>query len=375
MQLNINNLKNEIINIPSKYPVFLYIGIGAAASGGDDRELTRSNYQQFPPFVQDLRNQIPDLRIMLLLIDPYHENPPRVAVDYSLIATEEEDDQYCSQDKRLQAFVYRKVVYTDADIQQPDHGCNITPLLRNLHAFVKERQVSLLYHDFTGRKTALTAEQFDRENSDYLDQIVYGLSAREDHGCHFDLCEPHAYFPMRLDQTDNNSRPIVKMYNYYKYTVNQTYLLSDAELQMYPLKMRPLAEIQKKQIAEIYRTQFKMIYLSILRQVKKYMIDAEQIEDGMDGAGAEQAGGAESPDLVAKYLFYDVNKFYKEMFTDLFKEKEYKLLYELVFNYTASELDVLAKIKEMDMTGEELLTFITLDEDPYKWYNAINGLL
>jgi hypothetical protein len=173
---------------------------------------------------------------------------------------------------------------------------------------------------------------------------------------------------MRLDQMDNNSRPIVKMYNYYKYTVNQTYLLSDLELQMYPSKMRHLAEIQKKQIAEIYRTQFKMIYLAILRQVKKYMIDAL--------AGAEQAGAQqESPDLVAKYLFYDLNKFYKEMFTDLFKEKEYKLLYELVFNYTASELDVLAKIKEMDMTGEELLTFITLDEDPYKWYNAINGLL
>ena len=377
MEINLNNLKNEIINIPLNYPVFIYIGIGAAAQGGADRELTRTNYQQFPPFVQDLRNQIPDLHIILLLIDPYHENPPRVATDYSLIANEDggqESEQYCSHDKRLQAFVYRKVVYTDADLQQPDHGFNITPLLQDLHVFVKERHVSLLYHDFTGRKTALTSEYFDRENREYLDQIVYGLSAREEHGCHFDLCEPHAYFPFRLDKLDNNSRPIVKMYNYYKYIVNQTYLSSDIELQMYPIKMQSLSEIQKKQIIEIRSAQFKMIYLSILRQVKKYMLDYEDGLDGMDGLVA-RAAQQESPDLVAKYLFYDLNKFYKEMFTDLFKEKEYKLLYELIFNYTASELDVLAKIKEMDMTGDELLTFITSDKDPYKWYDAVKGLL
>ena len=370
MEINLNNLKNEIIDIPLNYPVFIYIGVGAAAFSPPAQELPLDQYHQFPPFVQDLRNQIPDLHIILLLIDPCHENPPRVSLDYSLIANEE-SDQYCSQDKRLQAFVYRKVVYTDADLNQPDHGLNITPLLQDLHAFVKERHVSLLYHDFTGRKTALVAEYFDRENREYLDQIVYGLSAREDHGCYFDLREPNAYFPVRLDQLDNNRRPIVKMYNYYKYIVNQTYLLSDIELQMYPIKMQLLSEIQKKQIIEIRRVQFKMIYLTILRQVKKYMLDSEDGMDGLLAAGAQQ----ESPDLVAKYLFYDLNKFYKEMFTDLFIEKEYKLLYELIFNYTASELDVLAKIKEMDMTGDELLTFITSDKDPYKWYDAIKGLL
>jgi hypothetical protein len=27
------------------------------------------------------------------------------------------------------------------------------------------------------------------------------------------------------------------------------------------------------------------------------------------------------------------------------------------------------------LTGEDLLTFITLDEDPYKWYNTMNEML
>jgi hypothetical protein len=63
------------------------------------------------------------------------------------------------------------------------------------------------------------------------------------------------------------------------------------------------------------------------------------------------------------------------MFLELYKEKEYSLLYELLFNYTASELDILAQLKNLVMSGDELLTFITLDEDPYKWYNTLNSLL
>ena len=63
------------------------------------------------------------------------------------------------------------------------------------------------------------------------------------------------------------------------------------------------------------------------------------------------------------------------MFMELYKEKDYDLLCELMFNYTASELNILVKLKDMDMSGEELLTFITLDEDPYKWFNDMNGLI
>jgi hypothetical protein len=76
----------------------------------------------------------------------------------------------------------------------------------------------------------------------------------------------------------------------------------------------------------------------------------------------------------ANYIFNELPKFYREMFTDLLKEKEYDLLYELLFNYTATQLDIVVKMKEIDMSGEELLTFITLDEDPYKWYNNSNKL-
>jgi hypothetical protein len=357
--MNLNDLKNEIISIPPDEPALIYIGVGGAASVNNNNILQPEHYQQFPPFLQNIRNKVPNINIFLLLIDPYQESPPRVAVDYGLI------DQYDSQchfrGNRLQAFVYRLSVYTDPDLNKPDGGLNITPILSNLSQFAKENHVTLIYHDFSGRRVALLAEHFDQENRDHLDQIVYGLSAREDHGCFFDLTKPNAYFPYRIEK-EINTRPILKLFNYYKFIVNNTYEESEKELAKFPKIMHPLADVQKNQIINKIREQLKNTNLSILRQVYKLMLHQE-IPDEKELA------------YQSKYLFNDLPKFFRNMFTELFKEKDYTLLYELLFNFSASELDILAKLKPMNMSGEELMTFITLDEDPYKWYNTINELL
>jgi hypothetical protein len=372
--INLNDLKNEIADIPAKEPVFIYVGVGTAANTKE--HLPLEHYHQFPPFLQDLHNKIPKLHLFLVLIDPLQENPPYVVTDYMLHGN---DTHYKSE--FIQTFVYRERVYNDPDLNEAD--LNITPMLRDLNAFAKEKQVSLLYHDFTGRQTALVAEYFDFENKEYLDQIIYGMSAREDHGCFFDLTEPNAYFPYKLVYQEN-SRPIVKMFNYYKYCVNQTYDKSALELHTYPKEMHALAAEQKQQIIRTIHTQFKTTNLSALRQVRKLLLDeqqAEHIEAEHIEAEHIEAEHIEAEHIeaeqqhMANYIFNDLPKFYREMFKDLFKEKEYDLLYEMVFNYSASELEKLAQLKELALSGEDLLTFITLDEDPYKWYNTMNEMI
>ena len=337
--INLNDLKNEIADIPAEEPVFIYVGVGTAASR---------------------KEHLPNLHLFLVLIDPLQENPPYVVTDYKLQGNN--DTHYKSE--FIQTFVYRERVYTDPDLNEAD--LNITPMLRDLNTFAKEKQISLLYHDFTGRQTALVAEYFDFENKEYLDQIIYGMSAREDHGCFFDLTEPNAYFPYKLVYPEN-SRPIVKMFNYYKYCVNQTYDKSAIELQTYPKEMHALAAEQKQQIIRTIHTQFKTTNLSALRQVRKLLLEEQQAE--------QQQAEQQAKQLQANYIFNDLPKFYREMFKDLFKEHEYDLLYEMVFNYSASELEKLAQLKELALSGEDLLTFITLDEDPYKWYNTMNQMI
>lgn len=355
--LNLNDLKNEMQCVPTDSPIFLYIGVGAASNNGvnNNNPLPLEHYQQFPPFLQDLRNQIPNLHVFLLLLDPYQENPPRVALDYNLSDKYQSGCQY--QGNQLQAFVYRVSVYTEPDYNHLEHGLNITETLRDLNDFAKANRVSLLYHDFSGRDVALLAEYFDTENSNHLDQIIYGLSAREDHGCMFDLTQAHAYFPYRIDRSPhNNQRPRIKMFNYYNHIVNQTYDMAEHELQLHSPEMRGMADIQKNQIVRRIQSRFKIANLSLLRQVRKCMLD--------------QAHAAEA-DL---YPLNQIPRFCREIFQELFQEKNYDLLFELLFNYSISELNIIVNLKKMEMTGEELLTFITMDEDPYKWYNTLSGL-
>lgn len=125
--MNLNDLKNEIIAMPPDAPALIYIGVGAAASANQNNILPPAQYQQFPPFLQELHKQVPNLHIFLLLIDPYQENPPKVSIDFAL------QDQYNSgshyRGERLQAFVYRMSVYTDPDLNPPAGGLNITPIL------------------------------------------------------------------------------------------------------------------------------------------------------------------------------------------------------------------------------------------------------
>ena len=366
--ISLNDLKNEMISVPADSPVLLYIGVGAAASTRATHPLPLEHYHQFPPFLQDMRNQVPNLHVFLLLLDPYQESPPRVAFDYNLVDKYKSDCHYKMQpvpmqpdpmqSAPMQAFVYRLSVYTDADINPPANGLNITGMLRDLNEFAKKQHISLVYHDFSGRKVALLAEYFDHENTDHLDHIIYGLSAREDHGCFFDLTQPSVYFPYYINRYENNRRPLLKMFNYYKQIVNHTY--DESELQLYPPEMWEWAEIQKNQIVNKVRTQFKTLNLSLLRQVRKIILS--------------EATAEEAP-VIDIYALNELSKLYRDMFRDLFNEKNYDLLYELLFNYSASELDIIAKLNKLEMTGEELLTFITMNEDPYKWYDVVNTLI
>ena len=371
--LNLNDLKNEIISVPADSPVLLYIGVGAAATTRATHPLPLEHYHQFPPFLQDMRNKVPNLHVFLLLIDPYQESPPRVAIDYNLRDRHQSECHYRSaqmqsapmQSAPMQAFVYRLSVYTDVDVNPPANGLNITGMLRDLNEFAKKQHISLVYHDFSGRKVALLAEYFDHENADHLDHIIYGLSAREDHGCFFDLTQPSVYFPYYINRYQNNRRPLLKMFNYYKQIVNQIY--DESELQLYPPEMWEWAEIQKNQIVNKVRTQFKTLNLSLLRQVRKIILS--------EAAAPSEAAPSEAAPEMDIYALNEFSKLYRDMFRDLFNEKNYDLLYELLFNYSASELDIIAKLNKLEMTGEELLTFITMNEDPYKWYDVVKDLI
>jgi hypothetical protein len=357
--MDFNNLKNEIIRLPFDQPVFIYIGVGTAAGMiNNNGKLPPEHYHQFPPFLQEMRNQIPNLHLFIVLIDPRQEDPPYLTTEFNCNNAE----------GSLHVFVYRHNIQTDAyaPANYLDKPINITEALRDLNHFAIEHNATLLYHSFTGNWVALLAEYFDNDNlvAEHLDHIVYGLSAREDHGCLFDLTQANAFFPYRLEKTAQHLRPVVKLFNYYYFIINDNLAAVEMEITKFPERMWPLITDQKTNIINMIRSRFKNINLSLMRQMRLKMLASQ--------AQAAQAQAAQEENI---YFFNDLPYAYREMFTDLYKEKEYSTVCEVLFHYCAKQLDVLARLKNMDISGEEILQFITADVDPYKWYNNINLFL
>ena len=375
-------LKREIVNINDNDPVFIYIGIGTAIGQlTAENVLENCNYHQFPPFLQHIKNVLPNVRLFVMLIDPRQEDPPYMVNDYHLLNEKDDKDHYISQDTRLQVFVLRENVYTDTDIHiNNDKHINITNHLRDLNNFSIEHNASLLYHDFTGRRLAEIAEYFDDEYKERLDQIVYGLSAREDHGCYFDLTICTSYFPIRLDYNDKG-RPIIKMFNYFYYMLNNKINKIQEDIHKYDnnmsimdMNIKDVCELQKKQILtdNIYR--FKNNNMSMLRQIGKFIQEDAEKEGICIANNANNANNERCKDYY--FIFNCIsNSEQRKLYLELFEKNEYKLLYQLIFEYCANQLKPIVQLKELDITCEELLTFITLDKDPYKWNNTISQFI
>ena len=86
---DLTDFKNEIISVPSENPVFIYIGVGTAAGMLNAQGiLPQEHYHQFPPFLQNLRNEIKNVHLFLLLIDPQQENPPYLTRDFPVVEVE-----------------------------------------------------------------------------------------------------------------------------------------------------------------------------------------------------------------------------------------------------------------------------------------------
>ena len=121
--MNLNNLKNEIIQLPPNQPVFIYVGVGTAAGlVNAEGILEPPNYHQFPPFLQDLRNRIPNLNLFIVLIDPNQENPPYMVRDFPLVEIRPDEYQNANANANanegsLHVQVFRQNVYTDTDLQ------------------------------------------------------------------------------------------------------------------------------------------------------------------------------------------------------------------------------------------------------------------
>jgi hypothetical protein len=335
----ISQIKQEIAT-NEQNTHFIYLGVGTAAGLREpDGTLLLKNYHQYPPFLQDLKNSLADLHLHIILIDPRQEDPP-----YML-----ENNNNNMQDKSLTVYTLRTDVYTEPYKEyNHNNGQDITPLLRDLNNYVMLNNIAFLYHDFTGKNNKLLAEYFDEELGEHLDHVIYGLGLCEDNGCYLDLTDPCSYYPYYINPSGH-----LNFYNLYYYSVNEKIGLIQTDIRnKYNNSSREIIAKHHEKLQAILKKEMLNHTLQTLRCVFRLITDENYLPSALEFKG------------------FPLNK--QTICLALYQEKNYGELYTYLLTLFGKKLDIFANLRGLDMTGREILEFITLDDDPFKWYNNIS---
>uniref|UniRef100_A0A6C0IHR8 Uncharacterized protein n=1 Tax=viral metagenome TaxID=1070528 RepID=A0A6C0IHR8_9ZZZZ len=348
---NIITYIKENIDLGSKNIIYLGVGTAASFREEDGGALSQKNYQQYPPFLQHLQNAIPNSCLSIILIDPNQEDPPYMVKDKGLVYNNDVNNIYTSPNLTL--YTWRENVHTEP--YRNKLGIDITPHLKDLNQYAMENGILFIYHDFTGRENRILAEYFDEDVKDHLDHIIYGLGLREDFGCYFDLTDPCSYHPFHV-----NSSGHIKLFNVYYYCVNEklAQLQTDIE-RKYNNNDKDIFNAHMEKMLFIVKHEVNNVTLQALRVVFR-LITGEEIKDFDKDA--------------ANFIFLNNNE-KKSKCLRLIQEKNYTDLYDFLLTEFGKKLDIVAIYKGLDITGREILEFITLGDDPFAWYNNVKLFL
>ena len=381
MNTILTHIFNEINDIPFSEPVFIYTGVGASAyinnnnNNNNNNNLPLEDYHQFPPFLQDLKNSIPNLHLFIILIDPFQESLPYMVNDKRLNKIETElfnpeiTQYYSNRNLYINLYTYKKSVFCEP--QEPiSYGVDITDDLRILNNFAIQNNITTLYHEFTGRNNAILAEYFDKEIGNHLNHIIYGLSARENHGCQFDLTHFSSYFPYKLCFNSNNKqRVFIKLFNIFYYISqlnqnenqeqkqNENNIINELENQYneYPSSTHEMINSQKQQVIKTIKKELKDNTLTLLRLISRLNSGNEQREN-----------------INTEYFLTNLPELERKEAISFYNDLNYNKLFDYLLDYYSNTIEIIIKIKRLDLTCREIMRFITNDQNIYNWYKNID---
>lgn len=356
----IQNIKESISDIPSRDPVLIYIGVGTFAglmTTADDgtRFLEPKNYHQYPPFLKELKRTIPNLHLQIVLIDPMQENPPYMVRDTNYTKEEfyeETSDNFVSYDGLINLHVLRQAVTIGEIFPYSIDSCqNIAGELCELNQFCIENELSLFFHDYTGRNMKLIAEYFDTTLGENIDRIIYGFGARADFGCYFDLTAPVARYPFHLER--GIQRYSLRFMNLYKFIESRQFYQIGENMNGANISEQDQL-ILTQHLEEFTRTLKSNVLNNMIYSLRMiYRLDK--------GEGA---------DFNEKFFSRFEERICQE-FTALYKTRQYSRLFQALIEIYSDEMDVYARLQNFDVSGHEMLQIITSNPDPYKWCDEL----
>jgi hypothetical protein len=354
----IKDIQLDIQDIPNNAPVLIYIGVGTFAGlltmdNNNQRVLQDCNYHQFPSFIRNMKREIANLHLYIILIDPIQENPPYMITDKRLqeeFYQTETEDKFKTIDNRITTYVLRKCVTMNAYMYNihDDKLLNITEDLEYLHHMCIKNTYSLLYHDYSGRPVNCLAEYFDVKLNKYLDRIVYGFNSRQDTGCYFDLNSSSMAYRLK----NNRQRVSIKFYNIFKYLQTKKIYKIDSTVDNYGDNFKNIILNQRQLTIDNICIDLNSHGLATMRVIHKKINGDDEL-------------------IIHDYHFNYIKGKIKEEILEALKYKDYNKIYSILIDYFSKYCQIICCLKNYDLNGEELLQIITSNPNPYLWVSEM----
>lgn len=388
---NLTGLTNILLHISDKNQknTCIYISIGSSASTVSKDALTgnwtisNGNNQQFPPFLKNLKRLSPSIPIHIILIDPNLENPPFIVWDGTDNNTKPSSawlksdiyqkfniEHYENIKDNINVYVLRKYVvydpYENNDYYNGVNAINISLFLTLLDMESIEQNWFTVVNDFSGiimSKVALVHDQILKtKDKNHLDHIIYGLGARKDGGCNFDLTQPECDFVYNITSDG------IKVFNPFCSTCHDNDMLQSlkylADMPDANEKHRNDYLIAITQIGEFIKYKRRIILyeiMTLVRQFGKLIKHPDQIDKN-----------SICPDNLYIKITYGIN------LHELYKDNRYSDIFYHCINILKEELKEHIYViygKNTNEIVEKIVLNMILTSDPYQWYNQISELL
>ena len=383
----VTSIKSTIIGVDG--PCIIYVGVGTFAglitNTNNGRILEDENYHQFPPTLQNLYKKHTDLHLIIILIDPIQENPIYMATDQKLIKNLfnnnpwhciEHENMELYINERISVYTFRKNIMTQAsNYHHAEELIDITEDLRELNKLCIQNDITFIYHDFTGRDTYKDLDVFFNDlNSNYSDQIIYGIGNGFFTGCYFDMSNKKSHLATLVEYKKRkvikvfNIKHIIKQY-YIKYQNTNNYPIDvyfGSILERYGFDQSEQVYGQIEKMLEDFKYNFKNYSIYLLRKVKEFN---ERLSEGIPEKEDDNFCGS-------YYYFNNMPKHVKKLIEEMYHSRD--------MNIFAKCIDMVAAVYEKELkfivlnsdikyyTPVEILSYITSNPDKYKWFDAFN---
>ena len=388
-QLNciITDIEEKVKHIYMFKPICIYIVIGSyAGSIKIDQNkipfIDDKDNQQFPPVLQKLYLDFPDMQFFCIYIDPVLENPIFITQDFNLRQKlfenniwKKNDDEFCYENKRITVYPFRHSIKIKNTLREITYNfLDITDCINRLHEICKKENIFYQFADFTGIDYCKYIESYFMDSIKInLDSIAYGLGNGFISGCFYDLTSPEAHFAYIREKNEKrdmirifNITHIINMYNTFtnkeKEKITFTNFLNNV-IDIFPIENIDIIMSQLKIYIDNFISIFKNFILSNLRylyNIQNNIYAGKDINFNINYDGLNILG----IDIINK-----ISKMIDQRDCNMFEK-----IKELIGNKYKIEFELLL-YEKYQMNSIELINYITQSDDVYQWHNVCSNML